>query len=288
MKSKKTNNEINYDDVAIAIEVDNGVIEKVKKGEITHILTDINENNQELILETLNGNLLLAVDELPETYHGCHYYNDGQFPYLIKRSLDFLVLNCDDSECLVRIIDVETTAGKRFNYQGIGKPIVEDEDGDSCVWEVAFEVIPLPEKPNIYLMRWNPAISSFTEKDYEECIENQVHGMFRMNWSICEWEEARRGDMFYMMREGDDRAGILFRGQFISDPYPADDWAGTTKRRMYVDMICGSPEVPSGKPRIPRGKLQETIPDIDWTEGHSGILLPDGVVEMPNELFLSE
>ena len=57
---------------------------------------------------------------------------------------------------------------------------------------------------------------------------------------------------------------------------------------MYVDMICDSPEVPSGKPRIPRGKLQEAIPDIDWTEGHSGILLPDGVAEMLNELFLSE
>ena len=33
MKLKKTNNEINYDDIAIAIEVDNGVIEKVQKGE---------------------------------------------------------------------------------------------------------------------------------------------------------------------------------------------------------------------------------------------------------------
>ena len=33
MKLKKTNSEINYDDVAIAIEVDNGVSEKVKKGE---------------------------------------------------------------------------------------------------------------------------------------------------------------------------------------------------------------------------------------------------------------
>lgn len=39
MKSKKTNNEINYDDVAIAIEVDNGVIEKVKKGLATTVHT---------------------------------------------------------------------------------------------------------------------------------------------------------------------------------------------------------------------------------------------------------
>ena len=27
-------------------------------------------------------------------------------------------------------------------------------------------------------------------------------------------------------------------GHFLSDPYPADDWAGSTKRRMYVDMVC--------------------------------------------------
>ena len=74
-------------------------------------------------------------------------------------------------------------------------------------------------------MRWNPSISSFTEKDFEECVENMVHGMFRMNWSIYEWEEARRGDLFFMMRTGDDKAGIVFTGQFISDPYPGDDWA---------------------------------------------------------------
>ena len=67
-----------------------------------------------------------------------------------------------------------------------------------------------------YLMRWNPAISSFTEKDYEECVANMEHGMFRLNWSIYEWQEARRGDFFYMLRTGDDKAGIVFSGQFLS------------------------------------------------------------------------
>ena len=26
--------------------------------------------------------------------------------------------------------------------------------------------------------------------------------------------------MFYMMRVGDDKAGIMFSGQFLTDPYP--------------------------------------------------------------------
>ena len=72
-------------------------------------------------------------------------------------------------------------------------------------------------------------LCSFTEKDFEACMENRVHGMFRLDWSIYEWQEARRGDFFYMMRTGDDKAGIVFRGQFLSDPYPDDDWAGGTK-----------------------------------------------------------
>jgi len=201
MNSEEKNREIDINEVAITLEVDSEVIAKVRTGEITHILMDINEDNQSLVLETINGN------------------------------------SSGDGDCVTRIIDVETTPGTRFNYQGAGKPIVEDEDGDSCIWEVSFEVVPVPAEAKSYLMRWNPSVSSFTEKDFKECVENMVHGMFRMNWSIYEWEEARRGDLFFMMRTGDDKAGIVFTGQFISDPYPGDDWAGTTKRRMYVDMI---------------------------------------------------
>ena len=76
-------------------------------------------------------------------------------------------------------------------------------------------------------MRWNPTISSFKESDYEKCVENMERGMFRMNWSIYKWEEARVGDMFFMMRVGDDKAGIVFSGIIVSDPYVMDDWAGT-------------------------------------------------------------
>ena len=144
------------------------------------------------------------------------------------------------------------------------------------------------EEPRKYLMRWNPRISSFTEKDYEDCVENLVHGMFRMNWSINEWEEARRCDIFYMMRVGDDKAGLVFNGQFISDPYPADDWAGSTKRRMYVDMICSNPTEPGEKPLHSLEKLQEAIPEFDWSKGHSGVLLSEEVTSKLEELFEEE
>lgn len=278
MKEEDKNKEVDINEIAITLEVDSDVIDKVRSGEIAGISLDINEDNKNQILENIEGGLVLVIDDLPDKYHGCHMYNNGEFPYAIKKSLEFLVLNSDEDDCLAKIIDIQTEPHTRFRFQGPGKPSVEDPNGDSCIWKVSFEVVPVPTEPRHYLMRWNPSISSFTDKDYEECVENMVHGMFRMNWSIYDWQEARRGDFFYMMRTGDEKAGIVFNGQLISDPYPADDWAGSTKRRMYVDMICMNPADPGGLPRIPLEKLQKSIPSIEWSKGHSGTQLSEEIV----------
>ena len=279
------NKELDINGMAITLEVDNALIDEVRSGEVTHLVMQINEGNQNLILENIEGNLVMVTDEMPTTYHGCYFYNGGVFPYAIKSTLNILVLDAGEDGCVARIIDIETEPGMRFNYQGAGKPIVEDANGDSCIWKVIFEVLPMPKEPKTYLMRWNPAISSFTEKDYEECVENRVHGMFRMNWSIREWEEARRGDFFYMLRTGDEKAGIVFSGQFTSDPYPSDDWAGSSKRRMYVDMICMNPVEPGTKPSLSLERLQKEIPSSDWTKGHSGILLSDNMAKRLDKIW---
>ena len=168
-----------------------------------------------------------------------------------------------DNHCLTRILEVN----------------IEETVDEGCKWKVFFNIVPLLDDPKKYLMRWNPTISSFTESDYEECIENMECGMFRMNWSIYEWEEARVGDMFYMMRVGDKKAGIVFSGLIVSDPYVKDDWAGTSKRRHYVDMVCMNAVAPGEKPLVSLDMLQITIPEIDWAKGHSGVLLSDTISE---------
>ena len=288
MKAEDKNKEVDINEVAITFKVDSDVVNKVRSGEITHLIWEIDEDNQNLILETIDGNLVLVIDDMPTTSHGCYLYNGGVFPYVIKGSLNFIVLDGGEEGCLARIIGVNTEPGTRFNYQGAGKPIEEDPNGDSCVWEVAFEVVPVPQEPKTYLMRWNPSISSFTEKDYEECVANMDNGMFRMNWSINEWEEARRGDIFYMLRVGDDKAGIVFNGQFISDPYVSDDWAGSSKRRLYVDLACMNPVEPGAFPSLSLDKLQKSIPAFDWSKGHSGVLLPKEVAEGLVEIWDKE
>ena len=285
MKAEDKNKEVDTERGILTLEVGSEVIDKVRTGEITHLIAEIDEDNQNFILESIDGNLALVIDEMPTTYQGCHLYNNGEFPYAIKDELDCILLKSVEEECFTRIISVDTKPGIRFNFQDDGKSIEEDPNGDSCIWEVAFEVVPLPEKPKKYLMRWDPSISSFKEKDYEECVANMVHGMFRVYWSINEWEEARRGDIFIMMRVGDDKAGIVFWGQFVTDPYPGEDWAGSTKRRMYVDMVCMNPVEPGEKPCFSLEKLQNAIPEFEWAKGHSGVLLSDDIFTKLEELL---
>ena len=88
MNTDKKNEEVDVNEAAITLEVDSEVIDKVRKGEITHILMDIDEDNQNLVLENAGGNLILVTDEMPTTFHGCYLYNNGEFPYAIKRSLE--------------------------------------------------------------------------------------------------------------------------------------------------------------------------------------------------------
>lgn len=279
MKQKTKTNEVDINDVSITIEVGNGTIDRVRKGETTRITLQINEDNQSLFLENIDGHLVLVTEEMPTTYHGCNFYNGGIFPYAIKDSLQFLVLSDGSDDCLVKILSVETEPGIRFRFKGSGEPSVEDPNGDSCIWEVEFEIVPLLEEPRKYLMRWNPSISSFTESDYENCLENMEHGLFRMNWSIYEWEEARRGDIFYMLRVGDKKSGIVFRGLIVSDPYVMDDWAGSSKRRLYVDLVCMNAVAPNEKPIASLEMLQTAIPEFNWAKGHSGVLLPDNIAD---------
>ena len=136
-----------------------------------------------------------------------------------------------------------------------------------------------------YLLRWNPTISSYTLNDYRNDMEEYPDG-FRSNWSIYEWEEAHKGDRFFMLRTGDDKAGIVYRGEFLSDPYEGDDWAGQKgKKRQYIDIGCYDFIPADNQSPIDIELLEKEIPEIDWRKGHSGELLSEEIADKLNDLW---
>lgn len=264
--------ENNINKTTFTIEVDREALESVRNEPISQIEVYINDENQCQLLENIDGHLILATDDLPDTYHDCYYHNDGKFPYIINPSLQFLDLACGDDLCRTRIIRTETKASTRFRFQGPGQPSIEDPNGDSCIWRVTFFVKPV----STYLLRWNPSISSFKLETYREATAECPDG-FGLNWSIYEWEQAQAGDIYYMVRVGDDKAGIFFRGEFRSDPYSDKDWSGRGKQRKYVDITCLCCAPYDGDPWLSIEELTKAIPEINWGAGHSGEKLPSSV-----------
>lgn len=123
-----------------------------------------------------------------------------------------------------------------------------------------------------YLMRWNPEISSFTTDRYNYLRKKYPEG-WGMNWSIFDHKDASFYDRFVMLRVGEYKPGIVFYGNFESCPYEGEDWAGTDKMRYYVDMNCVGASPETDDPIISAEELEAAIPEGEWRNGHSGILL---------------
>lgn len=151
-------------------------------------------------------------------------------------------------------------------------------------------------KQKTYILRWNPAISSYRIDDYKRCLEivkeaeSQADEFtlsgWRMNWSIYEYQEARKGDSFYMLCVGDAiTPGIYFKGEFLSDPYESHDWAGTDRKRYDVDIACYLGASLEQGPWLTPEELEKAIPDINWRRGHSGELLTTPQTQLLDDLW---
>lgn len=174
-----------------------------------------------------------------------------------------------------------------FMAQMEGKPYFKKVDARQFIltkmtgkeWRTLFDTLEgqiaataRPDVPRVFVMRWNPAISSSTIEQYRNAIDEYPDG-WCSNWSIYEHENARKGDLYVMMRVGEGNAGIVYHGEFESDPYQSKDWRPTGKMRYYVDINCFDATDPDEPPLITTDRLYAEIPGVDWLHGHSGELL---------------
>lgn len=125
---------------------------------------------------------------------------------------------------------------------------------------------------NTFLLRWNPAISSYTMKRLDEDIEEWADGYWPQDfdWSVYEWERAKEGDKFFMVRVGEGNTGIFAAGRFTSDPYEGEDWTGKGRKTYYMSMEFEAVFHPERTDIIPTEALKRELPNIDWQRGYSG------------------
>lgn len=277
------------DNVSAVPDNDNSIFLELSEEDFASVLhrdTDyvdfpIDEETYSSVLENLDGALVLSCEEMPMTFYSCYMWNKGVFPYVVKPDLKFITFVNGRRSLTVRITGHETHVDQRFKYTRGRKP-EPDAEGDACFWTVRFHfetmsdasVMPLEEEENeyrnFYLLRWNPTISDLTLDLYTENIEKHWEdGVF--NWSIHEWEEAYEGDVCFMLRTGDEHAGIVFCGTFESEAYEGDDWAGKGRPRHYCNFsIASRPAAANGDPLVALPLLEQHLPEINWRRGHSG------------------
>lgn len=125
---------------------------------------------------------------------------------------------------------------------------------------------------NTFVLMWNPAISSVSMEDHNNDIPNILTARF--NWSVRDYEKAKKGDKFIMIRCGQGRTGLVMSGIFDSNPYEAGDWSGKGRRVFYMELkpnFIADPEKVDNF--LSSEELSELIPSFDWKGGASGRLL---------------
>ncbi len=123
-----------------------------------------------------------------------------------------------------------------------------------------------------FILEWRPSISNYKMEHFNEDFRYLEYGEF--NWSVWDWAKARSGDNFYLVKCGEGATGIVMKGFFLSDPYPADDWSGRGRDVHYMDMrptFMVHPSCSAGL--LTTEMLDAAIPGFQWNGGHSGRLL---------------
>ncbi len=124
---------------------------------------------------------------------------------------------------------------------------------------------------NTFLLRWNPAISSYTMAQFDKELEMWASGDWDdFDWSIFEWQKAHRGDRFFMVRVGEGNTGIFAAGRFISEPFEDEDWRNNDKTSYYGQLEFEAIFHPERADIITTDELKRELPHIDWDKGHSG------------------
>ncbi len=84
---------------------------------------------------------------------------------------------------------------------------------------------------NAFMLFWNPADSNYTSEEYAQ-NRNEYGKRWQMSWSITWPDEVQVGDRYYMVRLGEGRTGIVWRGTVNGNPVKDRDWTDRRRKRL--------------------------------------------------------
>ena len=140
-----------------------------------------------------------------------------------------------------------------------------------------------PRQRKVHILRWNPAISGCTEKDFQEDFEWYKDGaplssekwgeIKRLFWTVKDWKNVEYMDLFVMVRVGRGATGIMGCGYLHSYPLQEQREDGSWGRTRFFRLSYLFMQLPDKTGLMTGEDLCNAIPEVDWLHGHSGELM---------------
>lgn len=153
-----------------------------------------------------------------------------------------------------------------------------------CIWKIglrysntAFFHYNYPM--NLYILRWNPNISSYTTESHLEIISNLKKDLIPsdFSWDVHEYLELQKRDMFILQQVGTDHDGIAMIGKFKDKCFEDDSWRNDGTKLYYAGLwVMDAFDCDTENP-LPAEKYEKLFPQIDWHGGHSGVIVPEEI-----------
>lgn len=149
----------------------------------------------------------------------------------------------------------------------------------------------------MYILRLNSNQHDNDPNTYYYNCDINTYG-FRCQWHIGQWEEAKEGDTFVMIRTEGEACGVVSHGQFLSASYtleakeyhvlPAP--AGNEERLQEYDIehyvdIAVRPPFANDVPYITLQQLEEALPEVMWRGNEPELLLTDEQAQKIQEML---
>lgn len=135
-----------------------------------------------------------------------------------------------------------------------------------------------PRQRRVYVLRWNPSISSFTHDDFENYFA-QYKGLKpydnddKLDWTVWDWKTVIHRDLSVMMQVGQKVNGIVWGGFLGGHPYQYEKEDGTPTSSHFFETTVNFMHKIENTGILTADRLQAAIPEVDWLHGHSGELL---------------
>lgn len=135
-----------------------------------------------------------------------------------------------------------------------------------------------PRQRKVYVLRWNPSISSFTRDGFEHYFA-QYKGNIpfdredKLDWSVWDWKSVEHRDLFVMMQVGQEVNGIVWGGFLGGYPYQYKREDGSLTKSMFFETTVHYMHRIEKTGLMTADRLIQAVPEVDWLHGHSGELI---------------